>query len=212
MQIRLRNCVPDPLKDRDQDSDIWGKDVVLAPGSFIRLLAPSARGKTTLISCLYGTRSDYSGEILFDGEDRRKMKPGRLSQCRRESLAIVFQDLRLFDGLSGVENVLIKARLAGGAGKAEIAAFASELGMEKAMEKKVGIMSWGEKQRVALIRALVQPFEWILLDEPFSHLDSANRERACAAIKRETAKRKAGLIITCLDENRYFEYTASVRV
>jgi len=111
-----------------------------------------------------------------------------------------------------MENVLIKAKLAGTAGKGEIEALASELGMAGSMDKKVKVMSWGEKQRVALIRALVQPFEWLLLDEPFSHLDPANREKACAAIGRETARRKAGLIVTCLDENRWFDYTVTVRV
>lgn len=84
---------------------------------------------------------------------------------------------------------------------------AATLGITHVLEQKAGLCSYGEQQRIAIVRALIQPFEWLIMDEPFSHLDIANTKKAAALIETECRKRNAGLIITDLDEDENFNYT-----
>ena len=82
---------------------------------------------------------------------------------------------------------------------------AQSLGVQHILGQRAGLCSYGEQQRIAIIRALMQPFEWLLLDEPFSHLDKENIIKAAALIKEECLQRNAGFIITDLDEDEHFE-------
>jgi putative ABC transport system ATP-binding protein len=83
---------------------------------------------------------------------------------------------------------------------------AEQLGITKILHQRAGICSYGEQQRIAIIRALMQPFEWLLMDEPFSHLDQENTRKAAALITEECNKRNAGFILTDLDDDHYFTY------
>jgi putative ABC transport system ATP-binding protein len=71
-------------------------------------------------------------------------------------------------------------------------------------------LSYGEQQRVAIIRALLQPFKWLLMDEPFSHLDHANRARAAKLIGEVVEQNRAGMILADLDDNNFFPYTQTI--
>jgi putative ABC transport system ATP-binding protein len=76
-------------------------------------------------------------------------------------------------------------------------------------EKKVSLastLSYGERQRVAIIRSLLQPFDWLLMDEPFSHLDNMNIEKAVNLIGEVVATNNAGLLLADLEKNDYFRY------
>ena len=75
------------------------------------------------------------------------------------------------------------------------------------LEQQTEKCSYGEQQRIAIIRALIQPFELLLLDEPFSHLDNENIKKAAQLIAKECAARNAGFAITDLDEDENFEYS-----
>jgi putative ABC transport system ATP-binding protein len=88
-----------------------------------------------------------------------------------------------------------------------IDSMAEELGISHILDQKAGLCSYGEQQRIAIIRALIQPFEWLFMDEPFSHLDIENTRKAVALIESECIKRKAGFIITDLDDDTHFNYT-----
>jgi ABC-type molybdate transport system ATPase subunit len=78
------------------------------------------------------------------------------------------------------------------------------LGITHVLEQKAGLCSYGEQQRIAIVRSLIQPFELLIMDEPFSHLDIENTKKAAALIETECLKRKAGFIITDLDEDQQF--------
>jgi putative ABC transport system ATP-binding protein len=91
-----------------------------------------------------------------------------------------------------------------------IDAMAAKLGVTHILHQRAGLCSYGEQQRVAIIRALVQPFSWLVMDEPFSHLDQANITRAAALINEECALRGAGFILTGLDDDDYFTYDRQV--
>ena len=84
---------------------------------------------------------------------------------------------------------------------------AEMLGISHIMQQKAGICSYGEQQRIAIIRALVQPFKWLLMDEPFSHLDEANTLKAAKLIAEECTKRNAGFILTDLEDDSHFDYS-----
>ena len=86
------------------------------------------------------------------------------------------------------------------------------LGIADKKLQKAQTLSYGEQQRVAIIRALVQPFKWLLMDEPFSHLDHENTQKAATLIAEVVAANKAGMLLADLDENHHFAYTRSLKL
>lgn len=209
MNLTLQDIVPVPLKDRfdERHSDVWRRQLVLAQGDFIKIKAPSGTGKTTLIHILYHLRKDYEGTVAADGKDMRSFSEDELADLRQRKLAIVFQDLRLFPNLTARENIELKRVLQHPYHDAEmIDIMAAALGVTHILDQRTGLCSYGEQQRIAIIRALIQPFDWLIMDEPFSHLDIENTAKAAAMIDAECRKRNAGLLITDLDEDNHFSY------
>ncbi|HMP94224.1 MAG TPA: ATP-binding cassette domain-containing protein, partial [Phnomibacter sp.] len=88
-----------------------------------------------------------------------------------------------------------------------ITQMAEQLGVSHVLHQRASTCSYGEQQRIAIIRALMQPFSWLLMDEPFSHLDKENTTKAAALIAEECAKRGAGFLLTDLDDDDHFAYT-----
>lgn len=208
MQIVINNVVPAPLADSYINTGIWGNLITLESGQSYLVKAPSGKGKSTFVNCLYGIRKDYSGSISFDGNDIKNYGVDQWAQYRQSELSVVFQDLRLFNHLTAYENIEIKRQLTGLATKSSIDDMAEYLGISKSMNQKVQYLSMGQQQRVAIIRALMQPFKWLLLDEPFSHLDSGNAMRAMQLIHSVCEKLNAGLIMTSLgDDSGLKQYT-----
>ena len=210
MKIQLEEVVPIPLKDKIErsNSEIWNSKVEFLPGERIKIKAPSGTGKTTLTNIIYKLRHDYSGRILWGKEDVKKIKGDFLAAKRQQTISIIFQDLRLFENLTARENIELNRVLQKPYYEAEmIEEMAEKLGITSILNQNAGICSYGEQQRIAIIRALVQPFEWLIMDEPFSHLDNTNIEKAAKLIAEECTKRKAGFILTDLEEDEHFDYT-----
>ncbi|MBL0883636.1 MAG: ATP-binding cassette domain-containing protein [Chitinophagaceae bacterium] len=209
MILSLHNVVPTPLQDKvlQQGSDVWNCKVSFAAAQWTKIKAPSGTGKTTLIHSLYKLREDYSGRIEWDGKDVQQLPAEQLAQYRQEKISIVFQDLRLFPNLTSFENIELKRVLQKPYCKQEkIFHLAEELGVQHILQQRAGICSYGERQRIAIIRALIHPFSMLVMDEPFSHLDQANTVKAAAVIMRECKERNAGFIITDLDDDHHFPY------
>ena len=210
MQIKLQHVVPIPLKEKlsARASDIWNSDISFVPGEWIKIKAPSGAGKTTLMNILYKTRHDYDGKIAWDGKNLQQITGDELALLRQQKVSVVFQDLRLFGNLTARENIELNRVLQTPYYEAgRIDEMANVLGITHILDQKAGVCSYGEQQRIAIIRALVQPFEWLVMDEPFSHLDIANTQKAAGLIAEECTKRKAGFILTDLDEDSHFAYT-----
>ena len=93
-----------------------------------------------------------------------------------------------------------------------IDAMAERLGVSHILERKGEICSYGEQQRIAIIRALMQPFELLLMDEPFSHLDNANTSKAAELIAEECDKRNAAFILTDLEDDDHFNYSKKLNL
>ncbi len=206
MEIKFQQVCPLFLeKDKIASSEVWEKDLFFKQGEKIQLVAPSGRGKTSLIHFLYGLRKDYSGSIFFDNKNVAGFHPEELAQYRSSRLGIVFQDLRLFADHSVFQNITIKKILDPYPGAAGIEVMAGRLGILNKLDQKAGICSYGERQRIAIIRALQQPFDFLILDEPFSHLDEGNARKAMELINEEVDKRQAGIMLTDLAPVKFFD-------
>jgi ABC-type lipoprotein export system ATPase subunit len=209
MTITLNQLIPIPLKERllPRHSDVWNNHFTIEQGAFVKLKAPSGSGKTTLVHIVYKLREDYTGSVTFDGIPVREITGDVLADFRQQQLSIVFQDLRLFPNLTARENIELNRVLQEPYYESSmIDTMAEQLGITHVLQQKVGICSYGEQQRVAIIRALMQPFSWLILDEPFSHLDKTNTHKAVELIAAECRKRNAGMLITDLDDDEHFSY------
>ncbi len=196
--IYLENVRPLPLNLISAESQIWNCKCIFENGKYYRVEAISGQGKSTLLHLIYGLRNDYHGQLLLYGQEAKTLNFDRWSTLRQKTLSIVFQDLRLFLNLSGRDNILLKAALAGTHATFDLNYFAEKLNINDKLDKPVSMLSYGERQRIALIRALASPFEWLLLDEPFSHLDPDNIKRASVLITEVCGAQNAGLIMTTL--------------
>ena len=214
MQIVLSEVIPTPLRDKMQqrESGIWDKELVFDPGQWVKIKAPSGTGKTTLVHILYKLRHDYSGKVQWSGKDLTTCPAAELAVMRQSSISVIFQDMRLFPNLTARENIELNRILPAAPQYAveKIDEMAERLQVSHILDQRAGLCSYGEQQRIAIIRALIQPFQWLIMDEPFSHLDEDNTCKAAALIAEECTFRKAGFLLTDLDEDDSFAYTRYV--
>ena len=210
MQLHLQNIIPIPLKDKllQRPSDVWNKNLQFENGDFVKIKAPSGTGKTTFVHIIYKLRNDYEGNVLWNNKNLIAIQPEELAILRQQNLSIIFQDLRLFPNLSARENIELKRVLQKPIYESNmIDEMAEQLGIASILNQKASTCSYGEQQRIAIIRSLMQPFNWLIMDEPFSHLDKSNIEKAAALINVECKKRNAGFILTDLEDDEHFNYT-----
>lgn len=210
MDIELDHIIPVPLKDKilARQSDIWNRQVSWKQGAHIKIKAPSGTGKTTFIHILYRLRTDFEGSVKMDGTSLEKFDGNALATLRQQQLSVILQDLRLFPNLTARENIELKRVLQTPFYEAsKIDEMAAALGVQHVLNQQAGLCSYGEQQRIAIIRSLIQPFQWLIMDEPFSHLDNNNATKAAALIAEECKKRNAGLLITDLEDDQHFTYS-----
>jgi ABC-type lipoprotein export system ATPase subunit len=199
MQINLQGIVPDYIEiENINGSQVWGKNVTITKGEHLHIVAPSGRGKTSLIHFIYGLRKDFTGSISYDDTDIKKLSTESFSSFRQNKISIIFQDLRFFEDLTARENLEIKRMLNPYHQPGAIDEMSKRLGVEKKLSQQLKTCSYGEQQRIAIIRSLMQPFDFLLLDEPYSHLDEANRKKAMELIYEECEKRNAAMIFADL--------------
>ncbi len=206
MQVILKNIIPDFLeKEKVETSFIWDKYIEIKKGEKVQVVAPSGRGKTSLIHFIYGLRKDFSGNILLNNGSVKSFTPTELASIRTSQLSIIFQDLKLFQEHTVYENIEIKRALKSFHNENKIIEMSGRLGIETKLKQICRKCSYGEQQRICIIRALQQPFELLLMDEPFSNLDEINRKKAMELIEEEASARKATLILFDLKEIEYFK-------
>lgn len=177
-------------------SEIWKCDISFRKGEKYLVEAASGAGKSSLCSYIFGARDDYRGTLLFNSEDIRRLSISDWQKIRRYNIAYLPQELDLFPELTALQNIEIKNRLTGFASTRMINSWLEELGIDSRRDYPAGRMSIGQQQRVAIIRSLCQPFDFILLDEPVSHLDEENNRMAATIIEREAARQGAAIIST----------------
>lgn len=206
--LEIRNLLPEYFtEERKNTSEVWGKDIAINKGELVKIVAPSGSGKTSLMHFLYGLRHQYSGDISYDGKKTRGFTAEDTAQTRSNHISIVLQDLRLFPGETVYDNINIKRHLNPYHEAPKIRDMADRLVIGSKLDSKIKICSYGEQQRVAIIRSLMQPFSFLLLDEPFSHLDNRNSELAMDLMLEEAKVRNAAIIFADLERIDYFPYT-----
>ncbi|MDE5927958.1 MAG: ATP-binding cassette domain-containing protein [Duncaniella sp.] len=201
-RITLRKVLPRVFRGSESEppvchSEVWLREDVsfVRPSAYI-VEAESGTGKSSLCSFVYGARTDYDGEILFDGEDVRGFSIERWCALRREALAYLPQEMRLFGELSVMDNIMVKNRLTSYRSESEVMGMLDRLELAHKAGEPAGRLSVGQQQRVAIIRALCQPFDFLLVDEPVSHLDVRNNATVASLIVEEATARQASVIVT----------------
>lgn len=182
---------------RHAGSDLWlSPHVEILRGKRYLVKAASGKGKSSLCAYIYGTRTDYEGSLAVNGMEMRSASPRAILDLRRNVLAYLPQEMKLFPSLTAMENILLKNNLTGHKSQEEIARMLEAVGLADHAHRKAACLSIGQQQRVALVRALCQPFDFLLLDEPSSHLDDTANDAISALVDRETSANGAGVIVT----------------
>ena len=211
--IHFKYVIPQVFASREQqDSEIWQQDVVFEKDRVYLVEADSGKGKSTFCSYIQGYRNDFSGQLLFDDVDVRSLKVNDWVVIRERHISLLFQELRLFPELTAMENVEIKNKLTGFKSRVQIDEWFDMLGISDKRDAKVGRMSFGQQQRVAMIRALVQPFDFILADEPISHLDDSNSDIMGKILMEEAKMQGAGVIITSIGKHMNLDYNKIIKL
>ncbi|MDE6396577.1 MAG: ATP-binding cassette domain-containing protein [Muribaculaceae bacterium] len=177
-------------------SEVWLRDLTLERGRRYLIEAESGTGKSSLCSFIYGNRRDYLGTIRFDDRDISTFSIAEWCDIRRRHLALLPQEMRLFPELTALENVMIKNRLTDRFSEAEIRRLLDRLEIGMKADVPAARLSIGQQQRVAIVRTVAQPFDFILLDEPVSHLDERNNRIVAALIEEYADQNNAGIITT----------------
>ena len=201
-KIELFNTLPAVFAGREDDnSQVWLRDIVFEKGKHYLISAESGTGKSSLCAYVYGYRIDYSGTIAFDGRDINQLTVPEWCRVRQSSIAYLPQELRLFPELTAMENIQLKNRLTHHKTEKEIVDYFDQLGIPDKVDSPLGKLSIGQQQRVAIIRTLCQPADFILLDEPVSHLDEANNAIVARLVSDEASRQGAGIISTSVGNN-----------
>ena len=196
-KIEMLDVLPAVFAQRGgAESEVWCRDITFERGKRYLVAAHSGTGKSSLCSYLYGYRNDYSGSIKFGSTDITSLNIAQWCEVRCRHLAYLPQEMRLFPELTAMENVELKNRLTGYRSKADITQMFERLGIPEKKDQLMAHLSIGQQQRVAIIRTLCQPFDFILLDEPVSHLDETNNRLAATLVAEEAARQGAGIIAT----------------
>ena len=154
--IVFHDVMPHPLRELSRGEDtLWHGQHAFTQGETYGIFAESGRGKTTALSLIAGIRKDYSGSLMIHGDSSSKWTDNQWSAWRAQSLSIVPQGLRLFDNLTALENIqFVASRFEGSASRDQIEEWAERLGVLSLLHKKTSILSFGQRQRIALLRAL----------------------------------------------------------
>ena len=212
-RIELENVLPAVFAGRENIvSDVWRKKLSFAKGKSYLIEAASGTGKSSLCSFIYGYRKDYEGIISFDSTDIRNLSGDDWTGIRQRNIGMMFQELRLFSELTAAENVALKNNLTHFRAEKQIKEWFSMLGIEDKWNEPVGQMSFGQQQRVAFIRMLCQPSDFLFMDEPVSHLDDANSKIMGDILSAEMCERGVGVIVTSIGRRLNMDYDVEIKL
>lgn len=179
-----------------------GLNFIVKEQEFVGIMGKSGCGKTTLLKTLGLIDKPTKGKLYFCGKDTKELWNDELSDIRRREIGFVFQDFYLMDSLSVSENIMLpmvldkkNARKCMEKGKE----YAEHFGLSHLMKKYPYELSGGEKQRVAISRALINDPDLILADEPTGNLDSKSGKIVIDALERINGKMKKTIIMVTHD-------------
>ena len=165
---------------------------------WLTILGPSGSGKTTLLNIIAGLLRDFSGSITVEENDLAALSEEEIQTYRREHIGYIFQDYRLFQQYTVLENIIMpfipyqqKNELIEKALKV-----VDDIGLTHRKDALPGELSGGEKQRTAIARAILNEPSIILCDEPTGNLDEKNRDNILKLLKKENDKGTTIILVT----------------
>ncbi|GIJ54135.1 ABC transporter ATP-binding protein [Virgisporangium aurantiacum] len=189
-----------------------GADIVLAPSSWTSLMGPSGSGKSTLLHILAGLLTPTAGSVIVDGTDLTKADPVEKAR-RRRRIGVVLQRDNLHPGLDVVDNVALPLRLdgrPGGSARERARQLLAEVGLAGYRRRRVGQLSGGESQRVAIAVALASRPAVLLADEPTGELDEDTAAGVLDVL--ETVRVRENTAILTVTHNRQVAERAGRRL
>lgn len=176
MEIRLNNI----KKSYENQEVLKGIDLTVGQGDYISIIGRSGCGKTTLLKIIGLLTVPTDGELLIDGKSYSDLWKDELADIRRRNMGFVFQDYLLLEDLSALDNMMLPGlleKMDGGSSRKRACELAEYLEIDKELlERYPGELSGGEKQRIAIVRALFNDPPMLLADEPTGNLDENTRK------------------------------------
>jgi putative ABC transport system ATP-binding protein len=178
-----------------------GLELTIENGEFVAVLGPSGCGKSTMLNLAAGLDEPSAGEVRFFGRSLTRMEDDALASLRAREIALVLQSENLWPMLPAIENVAASLRLAGepqptNAAMAALAAF----GLGERARHRVGELSGGEQQRVAIAAAAARHASLVLADEPTGELDRANETVVLETLRRLRDEHKSTVVVVTHSE------------
>jgi putative ABC transport system ATP-binding protein len=182
---------------------VRGIDITVRPGERLLIMGPSGSGKTTLVSMLGGLLTPTVGRVGLADIDLYALDEKERAGVRLQRLGFIFQSFNLLSALNAQENVEVPLRLAGRSARqsrARAEELLARLGLAERNDHRPRDLSGGEKQRVAVARALANQPDVILADEPTANLDSETGHQVAAILCRLGAEEGKGVVIVSHDQ------------
>ena len=195
----VRNYRKSVIKESEEDVKVLkGINFQVAEGEFVGIMGKSGCGKTTLLKTLGMIDKPTDGTIKFMGEDTSELYGDKLADIRNSKIGFIFQDFYLMDSLSVEENIMLPMIISKqNINKmiAEAKKYAKQFQIEHLLKKNPYELSGGEKQRVAICRALINNPDLILADEPTGNLDSKSGKIVIDALNKISSEYKKTIVM-----------------
>jgi putative ABC transport system ATP-binding protein len=177
----------------------------IKPGEFLSVMGKSGIGKTTMLYILAGLIRPDSGRVFFNDKDLTNMSEEELANFRLHNVGIVFQDFKVFSSLSVIDNIMLSLYPRTDISQKDKARWIhdvlAEVELSHKEKEKVGVLSGGEKQRVAIARSIVGKPAYLLADEPTGNLDSATSDTIMALFTKLHKELSTSLVIITHDSD-----------
>lgn len=209
MKISINQIKPKYMSESElSGSDIYLQDdLVFESGKKYLIKSNSGNGKSSFLNFIFQSNLNFTGSIKY-----LNINNDNLIYLRRNKLSYVFQDFKLFPELNIIENLRLKNNLTEYKSDQELLDLIEKVDLINKKDSLIRELSLGQRQRVAIIRSLCQPFSFLLLDEPFSHLDDSNIKILTNLIDQELENRQAGMILTTLNNEYLFSYDKKINL
>ena len=196
--LKLKNISKEFIEPRRNIVALNKINLELSDGQCIGLLGPSGSGKSTLLQIAGLLDTPTNGEIIINGEKCNTLSQEKKNLIRKKYIGFIYQNFYLLDSFSALENIIIPQLINGStykSAKKRALNLLSNIGLSKRIDNKPRELSGGEKQRVAILRAIANMPKIILADEPTGNLDKKNSENVIKIIKDLVSHYKISFIV-----------------